>query len=101
MCLVCFDEKKLNALPRDEYSRFVFETKSFIAEFRSSEHFVAVERLRRSRAASTVRLRDGRLSATDGPFAKTKEQLAGVVVIEAPDRERRPAIPSVSSWSAA
>lgn len=50
-------------------------------------HRIAAEALHPVHTATTVRVRDGQVSATDGPFAETKEQLAGFYLIEAADRE--------------
>jgi hypothetical protein len=61
-----------------EYTAF---TQSII----QSGHFKGGERLRPSSTATTVRVRDGKTSTTDGPFAETREQLAGYYMIEAKD----------------
>lgn len=52
---------------------------------RSSGHYVAAEALRSVRDAVTVRVRNGAMSVIDGPFAETKEQLAGFYLIDATD----------------
>ena len=50
-----------------------------------SGHYVAGHRLHPTNMATTVRIRNGKLSTTDGPFAETKEQLGGFYLIEAKD----------------
>jgi hypothetical protein len=55
------------------------------AQIRSSGHCLASESLQSVQTATTVRVRNGRASVTDGPFAETKEQLAGFYMIEARD----------------
>jgi len=59
----------------------------FTAAIRESGHLVACNRLLPPATATTIRVRDGRISVTDGPFAETKEQLGGYYVIEAADRD--------------
>jgi hypothetical protein len=52
---------------------------------RKSGHYVAAEALQPVHTATTVRVREGKVSMTDGPFAETKEQLAGFYLIDARD----------------
>ena len=78
LCLVYLDEKRLNELPDEECVEFD-------AAIRNSGHCIASEALESVQTATTVRMRNGRLSVTDGPFAETKEQLAGFYMIEARD----------------
>jgi hypothetical protein len=72
LCLVYADEARLAELSQGE-------------ELAASGHLVLAQALEQVDAAATVRVRDGRLSATDGPFAETREQLGGFVLIEARD----------------
>jgi hypothetical protein len=58
---------------------------AFTRDIIKSGHFKGGEQLRPTNAATTVRVRDGKTLMTDGPFAETREQLAGYYVIEAPD----------------
>ena len=58
---------------------------SFDSEIRESGHCLASEALEPVATATTVRVRDGRTSVVDGPFAETKEQLAGFYMVEARD----------------
>ena len=76
LCLVYLDEKRLNELPDEECV-------DYDTTIRNSGHCVASEALESVQTATTVRMRNGRLSVTDGPFAETKEQLAGFYMIEA------------------
>ena len=62
----------------DEYTEFTDDS-------RASGHYVDCNRLQPPGAATTVRVRNGKVSATDGPFAETKEQLGGYYLIEARD----------------
>lgn len=82
LCLVYSDEQLLHSLPdspRDE------ECQACGDALRSSGRLIAAEALESVRTATTLRMRNGQLSITDGPFAETKEQLAGFYLIEARD----------------
>jgi hypothetical protein len=78
LCLVYLEEQKLRAIPDRECL-------SCGNGFRESGLLVAAEALQPVNTAATVRVRNGRMSVTDGPFAETKEQLAGFYLIEARD----------------
>jgi hypothetical protein len=85
LCLAYFDERKLEAAPKSEVDALVAESLAYDEELRASEHFIAAEALQPVRTATTVRIRNGKLSITDGPFAETKEQLGGFFLINARD----------------
>jgi hypothetical protein len=85
LCLVYADEARLDAMPQREVDTLIDETLAHDEELRASGHLVLAEALEHVPAAITVRVRNGRLSATDGPFAETTEQLGGFVLIEARD----------------
>jgi hypothetical protein len=76
LCLVYLDEKRLDELPDEDCV-------AYDTSIRASGHCVASEALESVHTATTVRMRDGKLAITDGPFAETKEQLAGFYMIEA------------------
>jgi hypothetical protein len=78
LCLVYLEEEKLRAVPDSE----CFACGN---GFRNDGVLVAAEALEPVRTATTVRVRNGRTTVTDGPFAETKEQLAGFYLIEAAD----------------
>lgn len=78
LCLVYLDEKRLPDVPDADCV-------DFDAGLRDSGRCLASEALQSVQTATTVRIRDGRMSVTDGPFAETKEQLAGFYMIEAHD----------------
>ncbi len=78
LCLVYMDEKRLDAVPDRE-------CKAYGEEITSSGHRIAAEALQSVHTATTVRVRNGKVSVTDGPFAETKEQLAGFYLIDASD----------------
>ena len=78
LCLVYLEEGKLHAVPDRECA-------ACGNGFRESGLLVAAEALQPINTATTVRVRNGKVSVTDGPFAETKEQLAGFYLIEARD----------------
>lgn len=78
LCLVYLDEKRLNELPDEDCV-------AYDAAIRASGQCLASEALQSVHTATTVRVRNGQLSITDGPFAETKEQLTGFYMIEAKD----------------
>jgi len=78
LCLVYLDEKRLDELPDEDCV-------AFDTAVRKSGHCLASEALESVHTATTVRVRRGRVAVTDGPFAETKEQLAGFYMIEARD----------------
>jgi hypothetical protein len=85
LCLVYADEARLNAMPQAEVDALIDETLAINQELADSGRLVLAEALEQVDAATTVRVRDRRLSATDGPFAETREQLGGFLLIEARD----------------
>jgi hypothetical protein len=78
LCLVYLEQQKLHA---------VQDTECFSCgeQLRSNGSLIAAEALQPIETATTVRVRNGRVSVTDGPFAETKEQLAGFYLVEARD----------------
>jgi hypothetical protein len=85
LCLIFFDENKLNALSEKESEALVNESLDYDDVLRKGGHFVAAQALESIHAATTVRLQSGKVSATDGPFAETNEQIGGFILIEARD----------------
>lgn len=85
LCLAYRDEQRLDALSREEMDALIEETLAYNEELRRSGHLIAAEALQGGRTAVILRVRDGRLSVTDGPFAETKEQLGGFFLINARD----------------
>ncbi len=85
LCLIYDEEQTLGAMPKDELDAFLGEYGSFTEGIIASGHFVAGEELQPVHTATTVRIRNGRVSTTDGPYAETKEQLGGFYLIEARD----------------
>jgi hypothetical protein len=88
MCLVYLDEKKMVALAKDPGAINAFEKEvvAYDQELNNKGVLVIASPLKRVREAVTIRVRDGRMSATDGPFAETREQLGGFILIDVRDR---------------
>ena len=85
LCLVYVEEKIVNEMAREESDRFIDEHLVLRNELEDSGHSIAAEALQPVQCATTIRLRKSKISITDGPFAETKEQLAGFYFIEALD----------------
>jgi hypothetical protein len=85
LCLIYDDEKNTSGKSKAERDAFTGEYYAFTEAIRKSGHYVAGEALQPVNSATTVRVRGGKVSTTDGPFAETKEQLGGFYMIEARD----------------
>ncbi len=99
VCLACEEEGVLNGLSRSEWELLRRETLDYVEELRRSGHLISTEPLQSARTAATVRVRHGKVSVTDGPFAETKETVGGFFVIEAAGRDE--AIRIASRWPSA
>lgn len=85
LCLIYDDEKVVNEMPKAEGDAFMGEYFAFTEGIRASGHYAAGEALQPVQTATTVRIRNGQMSTTDGPFAETREQLGGFYLIDARD----------------
>jgi hypothetical protein len=85
LCLVFIDEKKLEGLPKNESQALTDESHDYDDTLRGGGHFLAAQALEPVRASSTVRVQNGKTSILDGPFAETKEQIGGFILIDAKD----------------
>jgi hypothetical protein len=85
LCLIYESEQAFAALSEEESGRVMTEYFSFTEEIAKSGHLIAGEALEPVASATTVRVRQGKVTTTDGPFAETKEQLGGYYLIEARD----------------
>ena len=99
LCLAYEEERTLNALSKDEWDVLRGETLGYVEELQKSGHLIAAEPLQSVRTATTVRVRNDKLSITDGPFAETKETLGGFFLISATDLNE--AIKIASKWPSA
>ena len=85
LCLIYNDEKKTNALPTGQMQAVLDECEPYTAGLRDHGQLIAAERLRPTNTATTIKVVGGKVSITDGPFAETKEQLGGFLLIDARD----------------
>ena len=86
------DEKALDDMPADEMQALVDSALDYDEDIRRSGHYIVSNALQRARTARTLRVRGGKVSITDGPFAETKEQLGGFFLIEARDMDEACAV---------
>jgi hypothetical protein len=85
LCLIYQDESVSLKLPKAEAEQIHGEYLAFTEEIKKSGRLLGNHGLQPTRTATTVRVRDGKVSTTDGPFAETKEQLGGYYLIDAAD----------------
>lgn len=83
-CIGYYDEKGWDGMTPADQAQLVDDCLSFDEDvLRKGRHFVSGEALAPSSAAKTVRFRSGRIQVTDGPYAETKEQIGGIMILEA------------------
>jgi len=99
ICLAYEEERKLNSMSRSEWDALRKEILDYLKEIRTGGYLLAAEPLQGIHTAATVRVRNGSLSVTDGPFAETKETLGGFFLINA--RDLNEAIKVASRWPSA
>ena len=85
LCMVLVDEKKLNAMSEKEAQELDDESLAFDDTLRKKGHLIAAQALKSVSTATIVRVRGGKVSVTDGPFAETNEHVGGFLLIEAQD----------------
>ena len=85
LLLCCHEEKELDAMSKSECDALMEETSAYCEALHKNGHLIVSEALEPVEMATTVRVRDGKLSTTDGPFAETKEQFGGFFLINARD----------------
>lgn len=99
LCLACEQESMLNDMPQADWHALRQETLDYVDALRESGHLIAAHPLQSASTASTVRVRNGKVSLTDGPFAETKEHIGGFFLIEASNLDE--AIEIASKWPSA
>jgi hypothetical protein len=85
LCLMYDDETAWGRMPKPEADAMMGEYGAFTDDIKRSGHYLGGNPLQPTPSATTVRVRKGKISTTDGPFAETKEQLGGYYLIEARD----------------
>ncbi len=85
MCLGCSHEKPWQTLAAGEKNALFDACFAYDDVLREGGHFAGGEALQSARNATTLRYKNGKVVVTDGPFAETKEQLGGILILEAAD----------------
>jgi len=85
LCLIYQDESVPQKLPKAEFEKIHGEYLAFTDEIKKSGRLLGNNGLQPTQKATTVRVRDGKVTTIDGPFAETKEQLGGYYLIETKD----------------
>ena len=85
LCLIFDDEKIWATMPKEQSDAMMGEYFAFTEDVGKSGHMIRGDALQPISTATTVRVRNGKVTTTDGPFAETKEQLGGYYLIEAKD----------------
>ena len=85
ICLGFFDEAKFAQLPQEEALKMMEECFAYDDELRRGGHYLGGEALDSMQNAVTLRMKNGEVEVTDGPFAETKETLGGILLLEARD----------------
>jgi hypothetical protein len=99
LCLAYEEQRKLDELSEPEWHELRRETLEYVDALRTNGHLLETRPLQSATKAATVRVRNGQLSVTDGPFAETKEQLGGYFLIEAGSFDE--ALRIASAWPSA
>ena len=85
LCLIYGDESRRTTMTKEQGEAVMGEYAAFTQDIRKNGQWLGGEALQPTQTATTVRVRDGKVSTTDGPFAETKEQLGGYYLVEAKD----------------
>ncbi|ODS86027.1 MAG: dehydrogenase [Cytophagaceae bacterium SCN 52-12] len=85
ICLGYMNDEVWETLSESERNNFMDECFGYDDELRKNGHLTGGEGLREARNAATLRWQNGKVSVTDGPFAETKEQIGGIMMLEATD----------------
>jgi hypothetical protein len=85
LCLIYEDESIWTKMSQEDSGKMMGAYGQFTRDIQTSGHMIGGEALQPTQTATTVRVRNGKVSTTDGPFAETKEQLGGYYLIEAKD----------------
>lgn len=85
LCLIYEDETIWQRMPKAEAEKIYDEYWAFTDDLKKSGHYIGSNPLQPTDTATSIRVRNGKVSTTDGPFAETKEQLGGYYLVEAKD----------------
>lgn len=99
MCLAYEEEALFHEMSQDDWHALREETLNYVQSLQEKGHLLSTHPLQSATTASTVRIRNGNLSVTDGPFQETKEQIGGFFLIEAKDFDE--AVALAAQWPSA
>ena len=99
LCLAYEEQRVLDDLTHAEWQALREETLAYVDSLRASGRLIDTQPLQSAAAAATVRVRNGKVAVTDGPFAETKEQIGGFFLIEADSLDD--AVRIASEWPSA
>lgn len=85
LCMGYYDATSMEGKTEAEMAAFMEECFTYDDELRRCGHFTGGEALQPAEHAVTLRNRGGQVESTDGPFAETKEQIGGILILEARD----------------
>ncbi|QDU93923.1 DUF899 family protein [Lignipirellula cremea] len=85
VCMGFIEKAKYESLPQEEGQRMMEECFAYDDELRRGGHFLGGEALQAAENAVTLRIKNGQVDVTDGPYAETKEMLGGILLLEARD----------------
>ncbi|MGF1567495.1 MAG: YciI family protein [Nodosilinea sp.] len=85
ICLGYFDETQWDRLSEAEQAALMADCFAYDDELRRGGHFIGGEALQSVQKAATLRYQNGQVTVTDGPYAETKEQIGGILILEARD----------------
>ena len=87
LCLIYGDESRWATYSKEQAESELSEYMAFTDDVRKSGHMLGGDALQATSTATTVRVRNGKVSTTDGPFAETKDQLGGYYLVDVPDND--------------
>ena len=85
ICLGYIEPNKFETMSETDRNAMVDECFNYDDKLRKNGHFAGGEALQAPQTAKTLRWKNGKVSVTDGPYAETKEQIGGILVLEARD----------------
>ena len=99
LCLAYEEQRVLDDLTHAEWQALREETLAYVDSLRARGRLIDTQPLQSAATAATVRVRNGKVAVTDGPFAETKEQIGGFFLIEADSLDD--AVRIASDWPSA
>ncbi len=87
ICLGYIEDGKWERMSASEQNAMIEECFAYDDVLRKNGHFAGGEALQSAKSAATLRWQNGKVTVTDGPYAETKEQLGGILILEANDRD--------------